>query len=124
MDSNTIDGYFQEYRKKLELLNDLKKTYQEVQFKASQDLDKIRAKQEKINNEINNMRRVITTIVDKGLDPVEAKLTVDHETAHSIWDTPSYDEVGNIFDELGIATCIPNAVCDISYSNTGTIEID
>lgn len=106
--THTMDGYFQEYRKKLELLNSFNKEHDKIRAESMQIFSKI----EKVRNEINDMRRVITLIVEKGLDPVEARLVLDESDNNNLWSCEK--TVGSIFDMPDIDyTTIPTV--DISY---------
>lgn len=125
-ETHTLDGYFQEYRNKLQELDSVKQMHREMHIQAEQKLSQIRQKYDKTFKEINDMRKVISLIVDKGLDPVEAKLTVEnYPDMGSIWATTPYDY--NPLDEVNITLtdATMHATTDISdsYSMTSTYNL-
>jgi hypothetical protein len=118
----TMDGYFKEYKEKLDALESIKKQHNEIHSRARRELSQIREKYDKTTNEINNMRKVITLMLDKGLDPVEAKLTVENypnnETLwnnHICFDVVTIDSDYSFIDDCSVS----DITCDINFSLTG-----
>ena len=122
------DSYLDRYRRKLADLESIELEIKQVQEKYESELSEIGSRQTRINNEIRDMRKVITTMIDHGLDPVEAKLRND-QTTNSIWDTI---DVGKDWGINSISIDLTNDIqidtdlvgsCDsysgISYGNVG-----
>ena len=109
-DTHTLEGYFQEYRNKLNLLNEARAEHKNAHVEMLKTMSKV----EKINNEINDMRRVITLIVEKGLDPVEARLSINDADENSIWDRDQYEVSvsSSIYDTAADTTS--SVFCDIA----------
>lgn len=77
------DSYFNRYRRKLSDLNSIDKEIDQVRQKYDKELSDISDRRMRTSNEISEMRRVITTMIDHGIDPVEAKLR--NENNETIW---------------------------------------
>lgn len=80
----TMDGYFEEYRRKVQEHRDLLELIDQTKTDYNATISELRNKHEKMINEINDMRVVITSMIDNGLDPVAARLTIE-QSKESMW---------------------------------------
>ena len=80
---NAILDYFQQYRIKKQEAEDIAGQLE----MCEKNLAVLRAKQQEVANELNSMKRIITTMVDYDCDPVEAKLKYDNTVVQSMWDS-------------------------------------
>lgn len=82
MTDPTLD-YFEQYRNKLRTLEESKSNIARLRGEIDRAIDACK----KINSEISSMRRIITLMVDTGMDPVEAKLRHDpSDLLESMWE--------------------------------------
>lgn len=111
----TLD-YFEEYRAKKRELDALADEYARLKNIA----EKTRIKARNLEQEISSMKRIMTIMIDDGIDPVEAKLKNDPSTlVDSIWDRNVYDDT---IHELTISpsSSIYSSAIDI-YKSSGAI---
>lgn len=78
------EKFFEEYRQTKSLIKELSNQIHENK-KIHEELIK---KRERAMSEVGSMRRIITTMIDNGWDPVEAKLKMDSNDQFnpSMWD--------------------------------------
>ena len=87
--SNATLEYFEEYRQKIAEADRLYKRERELRREAEQ----IQQHRQQIREDIANMGRLITAMIENDWDPVEAKLkTESEERQRSFWDTRSSAE--------------------------------
>jgi len=88
MTSDPTMDYFEEYRQKIREIKVLQKEMHELQELVSCKRSMI----ESLGREVDGMRRIITVMIDRGMDPVEAKLKTDTEDRREdIWKDWIYD---------------------------------
>lgn len=82
------DKYIDKYRQKLAQMTKL----QEDSGKISRQLDKCHIEMAAVQSELRTMRRIISTMIDNGIDHVEAKLRLDaSEHVNTIWTDANMD---------------------------------
>ena len=87
--SNATLEYFEEYRQKIAEADRLYKRERELRREAEQ----IQQHRQQIKEDLANMGRLITAMIENDWDPVEAKLkTESGERQRSFWDTRSSAE--------------------------------
>ena len=75
--------YFEEYRNKISAMAEL---HTEMDLLKNR-IDELRKNSASLSREIEGMRRIITVMIDQGMDPVEAKLRTDpSDRMDSMWD--------------------------------------
>jgi hypothetical protein len=80
--------YFEEYREKIREIKSLEKEMRDLQ----QLISCKRSTTESLGREVDAMRRIITVMIDRGMDPVEAKLKTDAEDRQeNMWRDQIYD---------------------------------
>ena len=80
--NDTILDYFEEYRQTRRDLDDISRQMKTV--RAS--MDELTAKAHAVQRELEGMRKIITVMVETGMDPVEAKLKNDvSDLSSSLW---------------------------------------
>lgn len=115
-DINTT--YLERYRRRLADLDAVEKEIQSIRERYDRELSDIASRKLRVTNEIAEMRRIITTMVDHGVDPVEAKLR-NEQVQSTIWDTPQIDwDVSVSDDSYNPATAI--STIDISSISFGS----
>lgn len=122
--NHTMDGYVREYREKLQSLEKIRDQHAEIHTRAERELSQIREKYEKTSKEINNMRKVITIMLDKGIDPVEAKLTAEnYPNVESLWNNHHiYKDATDISQDytfISDSYSAADITSEISFSITG-----
>jgi len=76
------EKYFESYRKKID----------EIEFKKDelnvlqQQLSNVRADLLALQSECERMRRIITMMIEKGIDDVEARLRIDEISHRTLWE--------------------------------------
>lgn len=86
--SNATLDYFEEYRDKIAELYRLNQQLEILEQEQQKKLSNIRV----ISGEIEGMRKIISIMIDKGWDPVGAKLRIegDHRQ-NTLWPTMGFD---------------------------------
>jgi acetyl-CoA carboxylase carboxyltransferase component len=122
--------YFDEYRQKIAQLDELRS--QEEKHRL--EIEKLRKNHRKLQEELESMRKIITVMIDKGMDPVEAKLvTTDEDRKSSYWTDNMITNTGTITASGGLAaansisitgasmypTTLGNGIYTVSYGATG-----
>jgi hypothetical protein len=80
--NDAILDYFKEYRQTRQDLDDISRQMKTV--RAS--MDELTAKAHAVQKELDGMRKIITVMVETGMDPVEAKLKNDvSDLSSSLW---------------------------------------
>lgn len=79
--NETLD-YFQQYRNLIKIHSD---TIMHIQ-KLGSEMESLKQSSKNMLNEINAMKRIMTYMIDNGMDPVEAKLKIDGDNNISYWD--------------------------------------
>lgn len=105
----TLD-YFEEYRKKKRELESLADEHQRIKTVA----DEIRTKARNLEEEIASMKRIMTLMIDNGIDPVEAKLKTEPSSlVDSFWDSRIYDDT---IQDLSISSsdCVYTTMIDLN----------
>ena len=103
--------YLDRYRRRLADLDLIEQEIHAIRERYDQELSGMAERRLRVNNEIAEMRKIITTMIDHGVDPVEAKLR-NEQNNETIWDTqPKMD-----WNEISITV-------DDSYTNA-TASID
>lgn len=78
--------YLEQYRNKLRELEESQTEWQ----KAREEVRNLALQSNAIADEISAMRRIITRMIDTGMDPVETKLKMNDEdrlkTSNTLWD--------------------------------------
>ena len=75
--------YFEEYRNKISAMAEL---HTEMDLLKNR-IDKLQKNSTSLSREIEGMRRIITVMIDQGMDPVEVKLRTDpSDRMDSMWD--------------------------------------
>ena len=98
MIKETLD-YFEEYREK-------KKEVEEYRDQKAVLLKEQRALESKIQDldkELIAMQGIITTMIEKGIDPTEAKLSTDAAERNNIWKNSTGLTTGAITGTMAIA---------------------
>lgn len=86
------DSYIDRYRRRLADLDAIEQETRSVREKYDRELMEIGERRMRVSNEIAEMRRIITTMIDTGCDPVEAKLKNDG-MKQSIWEMNSMPDI-------------------------------
>jgi DNA-binding protein YbaB len=82
MSNPTLD-YFEEYRKKKEELKEIDSKISELRKQA----DALRTRSSSIKADLEGMKKIITVMVETGMEPVEVKLKHElSELQQSFWD--------------------------------------
>lgn len=115
-DINTT--YLERYRRRLADLNAVEQEIQSIRERYDKELSDIASRKLRVTNEIAEMRKIITTMVDHGVDPVEAKLR-NENSRNTIWDTGPSGEIGG-----GISIALDpvysiGSISSIDLSNSG-----
>ena len=84
-DNQTYDEYFERFRRRQKSLDDVNGRIRELKEEYQQRLNSMIKTREEHRSEIDRMKRVISTMVELGCDPVEAQLKGDSGTMR-IWD--------------------------------------
>lgn len=112
------DSYLDRYRRKLADLETIETEVSEIRKKFEMEMMEIGLRKSRISNEIQEMRQVITTMIDHGVDPVEAKLRND-QRKETIWNVTSKDEFGiSSIEHSG-----DNTFDSISTLSIGSVDI-
>lgn len=80
------DRYLDRYRRRLSDLESVDKELKDLRNEYDNRMTEINQRRMRVDSEIRDMRQVITTMIDQGCDPVEAKLRNDNDTRNTIWD--------------------------------------
>lgn len=100
-----MDRYFGEYRNKCNAID-------QIRSKRSGLINQVRMLDDDLamaNNELDHMRRVISLMIEKDMDPIEAQLTVD-ESQPILMNRPSWgamDETINVSIDPSIGYSAP-----------------
>ena len=82
MTSDPSLDYFEQYREKIREIKVLEEQVSNLQEQINSRRSNIKS----LNTEVNGMRRIITVMIDQGMDPVEAKLrTDDDDRQDNLW---------------------------------------
>jgi hypothetical protein len=88
--SNSTLEYFKEYREKLAAINQIRAAIQEHEKAHA----KFSIELMDLQHEIVSMQKIITVMIDKGWDPVEAKLRTENKERHnSLWNDSTREEL-------------------------------
>lgn len=115
-DINNI--YLEKYRRRLADLDEIEQENKAVRERYDRELIEIGERRMRVSNEIDEMRRIITTMIDTGCDPVEAKLKNDGEMK-SIWEINSMSDIS--WDRKISATGDGSYSIDLSSIINGTV---
>jgi len=81
MTDSTLE-FFEEYRTKVAEIQELSTQLSIIRCSAETKMNELTV----LENEVQSMKRLITTMIDHGWDPVEAKLkTTDSDRTKSLW---------------------------------------
>lgn len=81
----SAEQYFQQYREKMRRLDDLKDRKQILEENYRKDRRYLDEQLSVMGQDVSNMRRVITKIIDEGIDPTTAKLSMDESCINDMW---------------------------------------
>jgi len=86
------EAYFEQYRKKVGELDETVKRHDSLNYQFNQMMSDCIEERTYLKREIDAMRNIITYMLDHGCDPVEAKLTLDHDNKKEhLWNAVDYD---------------------------------
>ena len=114
------DSYLDRYRRKLADLNDIENETQLIRQKYDKELTDVAYRRTRVTNEINEMRQVITTMIDHGIDPVEAKLR-NEQQRDTMW---SVSMASNNWDLNGLTISTENDISMVDISSAIKIAYD
>ena len=114
------DSYLDRYRRKLADLNDIENETQLIRQKYDKELTDVAYSRTRVTNEINEMRQVITTMIDHGIDPVEAKLR-NEQQRDTMW---SVSMASNNWDLNGLTISTENDISMVDISSAIKIAYD
>lgn len=114
------DSYLDRYRRKLADLNDIENETQLIRQKYDKELTDVAYRRTRVTNEINEMRQVITTMIDHGIDPVEAKLR-NEQQQDTMW---SVSVASNNWDLNGLTISTENDISMVDISSAIKIAYD
>ena len=114
-----MDSYFSRYRKTLDKLKqndehskELRESFEKRRIELSDD-------RTRITRELNKMRQTITKVIDQGIDPMMASLSMDDNDIHSdMWAQVNDENFGmdtSVTDRLGRISGLTTA--DLSTIN-------
>lgn len=83
------ERFFEEYRQKRLHLQNLNDQHRQ----AEQLVNDIRNEISKTNDEIHQMRRVITSVIENDVDPTQAKLAGVDESMDSLWQNGMFSHI-------------------------------
>lgn len=86
------DSYLDRYRRKLADIESIDSEVREIRKRYEKELSDISSRRTRVENEIQEMRQVITTMIDQGVDPVEAKLR-NSQRRETIWENTKSEKV-------------------------------
>jgi predicted RNase H-like nuclease (RuvC/YqgF family) len=105
--------YFEEYREKLREIKSLEKQISDLHAQMHSKRSMVNT----LSSEIESMRRIITVMIDRGMDPVEAKLkTDDEEREANLWRDHGIDRVATMTAATGGAGSV--SITDLSWPST------
>ena len=89
------EDYFEQYRKRVIELDETVKHHDRLNEQFNQMMSDCIEQRTYLKREIDAMRNIITYMLDHGCDPVEAKLTLDHDNKKDhLWKTDEYGSGG------------------------------
>lgn len=122
------EHYFRQYRDKLRRAEDLESRRNELDEAYRKDRDHLSAQMINLKNELESMRRVITRVVEEGIDPTTAKVMMDETYNRDIWvgdpfSTTGYGSIStvDISDQLDPRFGSRTTIGSISLGNIGAI---
>lgn len=123
--SSPITDYFEEYRQKRKELSEIDNEIKDLRSK----MDSLRDRSSLISKELSGMRRIITVMVETGMDPVEAKLKNEiSNLSESLWDDVILADSMSDTTSLATITLSPTSVSWMSsigatgsVTNTGAV---
>lgn len=80
-----MTDYFDMYRQKITEITDLKTEMKKIYEETESTLDRLRSKINKAEQEVVNMRRVISKMIDNNIDDIEARLRLNENDTPSLW---------------------------------------
>jgi hypothetical protein len=134
------EEYFKKYRQKVQESKQKKKEIRQIYNEATEKITELYNNVQSLEKECANMRRIITKMIEEGIDDVESRLTMNENYCTSLWSSnPNMDEdviiyphlypemlnqsVGNIINELniidGISPAIPSTTQKNPFGATG-----
>ena len=118
------EAYFEQYRKKVDELDETVKQHERVSEEFNQMMEDCIEQRNYLKRELDAMRNIITYMLDHGLDPVEAKLTLDHDNKKDhLWKTDGFDR--EMYGSLSVntATGTIGAIGATGAAGTGYINV-
>ena len=89
------EAYFEQYRKRVSELDETIKRHDSLNEQFNQMMSDCIEERTYLKREIDAMRNIITYMLDNGCDPVEAKLTLDHDNKKEhLWEIDQYSGGG------------------------------
>lgn len=112
--------YFEQYREKKKQLAELTNEHRDLRT----ILDQKRAEARVLENEISSMKRIITTMIDHGVDHVEAKLMNDpSDLKDSMWDDLVLGNTSDIIETITISDISSSSMSDgFDMLNSGSLS--
>ena len=77
--------FFEKYRAKVKEVKDVKELMRKIQQDAQAEITRLYTHTLALEKECVTMRRIITRVIEEGIDDVEARLQGDDQTATSMW---------------------------------------
>lgn len=120
----STEQYFQQYREKLRRLSDVEDRRVELERSFTKDRDYLINQTRQLQSEIESMRRVITRVVDEGIDPTTAKIMMDESYHRDLWhgdpfSTRGYDSIGSV----DLSDAVDMGMTIGSITTTGSISL-
>ena len=97
--------YFETYREKIKSIRDTKALMRKIKDDAQAEITRLYEDVKNSEKEAHQMRRIITRVIEDGIDSVEARLTPDdNQVVSNMWQNShtTYDKIDP--DSLTIAT--------------------
>lgn len=116
------EHYFQQYREKLRRTKDMEERRRELDEAYQKDRSYLHEQMRNLNNELQNMRRVITRMVEEGIDPTVAKIMMDESYTRDMWQGDAFSTTGyESISSVDISDQIDMSMTIGSISTTGSI---